>query len=158
MIKIEEAGQIAALQAPPPHRRAVLLAEAGLWYDAAAAATEATASDRHAALDALLNEVGLVEPARYGRESAVSKISLSCDGSKTVPSLAGRGETRRERDREAQRVHRNQRAILFDEGPAAVIKLGLRALLHWQGRKTQWCHPLVARLIASKLYALRSAL
>jgi hypothetical protein len=32
---------------------------------------EAAASDRHAALDALLNEVGLVEPARYSRETAV---------------------------------------------------------------------------------------
>ena len=61
----------AALQGAPPHRRAVLLAEAGLWYDAVAAAAEAAASDRHAALDALLNEVGLVEPARYSRDTVV---------------------------------------------------------------------------------------
>jgi hypothetical protein len=46
-------------------QRAVLLAQAGLWYDAVAAAADFQASDRHAALDALMNEVGLVEPARY---------------------------------------------------------------------------------------------
>jgi hypothetical protein len=60
----------AALQAASPHRRAVFMAEAGLWYDAVAAAAEAAASDRHAALDALMNEVGLAEPARYDRQAA----------------------------------------------------------------------------------------
>jgi len=38
----------------------VLFADAGLWYDAVAAAADL---DQHAALDALMNEVGLVEPA-----------------------------------------------------------------------------------------------
>ena len=47
--------------------RAALFAQAGLWYDAVAAAAEMEAFDRHAALDALMNEVGLVEPARYDR-------------------------------------------------------------------------------------------
>lgn len=59
-----------ALQTAPPHRRAVLLAQAGLWYDAVAAAAEAAAFDRHAALDALMSEVGLAEPARYDRQTA----------------------------------------------------------------------------------------
>jgi hypothetical protein len=61
-----------SLLGAPPHRRAVLLAQAGLWYDAVATAAEAAAFDRHAALDALMSEVGLVEPARYDRETAVS--------------------------------------------------------------------------------------
>jgi hypothetical protein len=62
----------AALRAAPPNRRGALLAQAGLWYDAVAAAAEMAALDRHAALDALMNEVGLVEPARYDRQSAVA--------------------------------------------------------------------------------------
>jgi Domain of Unknown Function (DUF928) len=49
--------------------RAVLLAQAGLWYDAVAAAGDIEAFDRHAALDALMNEVGLVEAARYDRQA-----------------------------------------------------------------------------------------
>lgn len=60
----------APLGAAPPNRRAALLAQAGLWYDAVAAAAEMAALDRRAALDALMNEVGLVEPARYDRQSA----------------------------------------------------------------------------------------
>ena len=60
----------ATLRAAPPNRRAALLAQAGLWYDAVAAAAEMAALDRRAALDALMNEVGLVEPARYDRQSA----------------------------------------------------------------------------------------
>ena len=60
----------AALRAAPPDRRAALLAQAGLWYDAVAAAAEMAGLDRHAALDALMNEVGLVEPARYDRQTA----------------------------------------------------------------------------------------
>jgi hypothetical protein len=52
----------AAVRAAPSTRRAVLFADAGLWYDAIAAAADL---DQHAALDALMNEVGLVEPARY---------------------------------------------------------------------------------------------
>jgi hypothetical protein len=40
------------------------LAQAGLWYDAVAAAADISALDQHAALDTLMNEVGLTsEPA-----------------------------------------------------------------------------------------------
>ena len=60
----------AALRTAPPSRRDALLAQAGLWYDAVAAAGETAALDRHAALDALMNEVGLVEPASYDRRIA----------------------------------------------------------------------------------------
>ena len=56
-------------------QRAVLLAQAGLWYDAVAAAADIEAFDRHAALDALMNEVGLVEPARYDRETVGGVLS-----------------------------------------------------------------------------------
>jgi Domain of Unknown Function (DUF928) len=59
----------AALRAAPANHRAALLAQAGLWYDAVAAAAEAAPLDSHASLDALMNEVGLVEPARYDRET-----------------------------------------------------------------------------------------
>ncbi len=59
-----------ALRAAPVTGRAALLAQAGLWYDAIAAAAEMEAFDRHAALDALMNQVGLVEPARYDLQGA----------------------------------------------------------------------------------------
>ena len=60
----------AALRAAIPDGRTAFLAQAGLWYDAVAAAAEMAGLDRHAALDALMNEVGLVEPARYDRQTA----------------------------------------------------------------------------------------
>jgi hypothetical protein len=60
----------AALRTAAPSRRAGLLAQAGLWYDAVAAAADISALDRHAALDTLMNEVGLVEPAKYDRQTA----------------------------------------------------------------------------------------
>jgi hypothetical protein len=56
-----------ALRGAPASRRATLFAQAGFWYDAVAAAADMEAFDRHAAFDALMNEVGLVEPARYDR-------------------------------------------------------------------------------------------
>jgi hypothetical protein len=59
-----------ALRGAPASRRAKLLAQAGIWYDAVAAAADLEAFDRHAALDALMNEVGLVEPAKYDRKAA----------------------------------------------------------------------------------------
>jgi hypothetical protein len=59
-----------ALRSAPRSQRAVLLAAAGLWYDAVDAAADIEAFDRHAALEALMNEVGLVEPARYDRQAA----------------------------------------------------------------------------------------
>jgi Domain of Unknown Function (DUF928) len=58
-----------AVRTAPPARRAALYAQAGFWYDAAAAAAEAAPFDRRAALDALVNEVGLVEPG-YDRQAA----------------------------------------------------------------------------------------
>jgi hypothetical protein len=57
-----------ALRGAPTSRRATLFAQAGFWYDAVAAAADMEAFDRDAALDALMNEVGLVEPARYERQ------------------------------------------------------------------------------------------
>jgi|SRR5208282_3460143 len=63
-------GLDATTRAAPLVRRAALFAEAGLWYDAVAAANEAAALDRHAALDALINEVGLVAVAGSGRQTA----------------------------------------------------------------------------------------
>jgi hypothetical protein len=61
-----------ALRGASASQRAALLARAGLWYDAVAAAADIEASDRHAALDALMNEVGLVEPERYDRQVTAS--------------------------------------------------------------------------------------
>ena len=52
----------------PPLRRAAILAEAGLWYDAIAAAAAAQDLDRHAALDALIRQAGLSEAAGYARD------------------------------------------------------------------------------------------
>ena len=58
-----------ALRGASASRRAVALAQAGLWYDAVAAAADIGAFDRHAALDALMSEVGLIEAARYDRQA-----------------------------------------------------------------------------------------
>jgi hypothetical protein len=58
-----------ALRDASTSQRVVLLARAGLWYDAVAAAADIEAFDQHAALDALMNEVGLVEAARYDRQA-----------------------------------------------------------------------------------------
>jgi hypothetical protein len=59
-----------AVQAASPARRAGILAGASLWYDAVAAAAEAENLDRHAALDALLTQVGLSEPANFDRSAS----------------------------------------------------------------------------------------
>jgi hypothetical protein len=59
-----------AVRAAPPIRRATMLAQAGLWYDAVAAASEAKDFDRHAALDALIEQAGLTEAAEYDRRAA----------------------------------------------------------------------------------------
>jgi Domain of Unknown Function (DUF928) len=64
-----------ALRGTPSNRRAAVFAQAGLWYDAVAAAAEMEAFDRHAALDALMNEVGLVEPASYDRQTVDGRRS-----------------------------------------------------------------------------------
>jgi hypothetical protein len=64
-----------ALRGAPSNRRAAVFAQAGFWYDAVAAAAEMEAFDRHAALDALMNEVGLVEPASYDRQTVDGRRS-----------------------------------------------------------------------------------
>jgi hypothetical protein len=53
----------AALRNSPPTRRAALLAQAGLWYDAVAAAAET----KDPAIDALMDQVGLEAPAKSDR-------------------------------------------------------------------------------------------
>jgi hypothetical protein len=65
-----DASVTSALQTAPPLRRAGLLAQAGLWYDAVAAAADSAAADRHAAFDALLDQVGLKEAAALDRQRA----------------------------------------------------------------------------------------
>lgn len=57
----------AAVRAATPGRRAVIYAQAGLWYDAAAAAAEAENTDGRAAFNALLDQAGLGVAARYNR-------------------------------------------------------------------------------------------
>lgn len=52
----------------PPQRRANVLAQAGLWYDAVDAAAANAAADRHVAFDALLEQVGLKGPAAADRQ------------------------------------------------------------------------------------------
>jgi len=59
-----------AARSAPPLRRAVLFARGGFWYDAVAAAVEGQDADQHAALDALLDQVGLTGPAAYDRRAA----------------------------------------------------------------------------------------
>jgi hypothetical protein len=54
-------------RAVPPLRRAAVLADGGLWYDAVAAAAEAQSLDRHAALDALVHQAGLSQAAGYAQ-------------------------------------------------------------------------------------------
>jgi hypothetical protein len=57
-----------AMSAVPPLRRADLLADAGVWYDAVAAAAEAQSLDRHAALDALIHQAGLTDATGYAQD------------------------------------------------------------------------------------------
>jgi Domain of Unknown Function (DUF928) len=52
-------------RATPASGRAGLLARAGLWYDAVAAAAETASAGQDATLRALMREVGLLEPAIY---------------------------------------------------------------------------------------------
>jgi hypothetical protein len=59
----------AATRTPGPSSVGAL-AGAGLWYDAVAAAAESQNLDHHAALDRLLTEVGLTEPANADRAPA----------------------------------------------------------------------------------------
>ena len=62
----ERAASVAGL------RQAETLARAGLWYDAVAAAFDNRGSDRHAALDRLIEQVGLTEVARFDRAIAAN--------------------------------------------------------------------------------------
>ncbi len=57
-----------AALAAPPLRRAALLADAGLWYDAVAAAADGQHLDRHVALDALIHQADLSEATGYAQE------------------------------------------------------------------------------------------
>jgi hypothetical protein len=57
----------AAAHNAPPVRRAAIYAQAGLWYEAVAAAFDASNTDGHAAFDALLDQVGLQDTARFDR-------------------------------------------------------------------------------------------
>ena len=56
-----------AARAASPLQRAALFAQNGVWYDAVTAAAEAQNLDRHAALDGLMEQVGLKEPAAFDR-------------------------------------------------------------------------------------------
>lgn len=62
-----------AVRTATPARRAALYAQAGFWYDAVAAA-ESEPFDRHAALAALMNEVGLVEPGYRGQADGTTAV------------------------------------------------------------------------------------
>jgi len=59
--------------AAPPITRAAILGQAGLWYDAVAAAAAAENGDGHAALDSLLHQVGLNGPARFDHAAEMSR-------------------------------------------------------------------------------------
>lgn len=61
---VDTSAALAAL----PLRRAALLADAGLWYDAVAAAAEAQTLDQHAALDALIHQAGLTDASGYAQD------------------------------------------------------------------------------------------
>ena len=53
----------AAARSASPGARAAVLAQAGLWYDAVAAAADAGSADRNRALGTLMHQVGLAVPA-----------------------------------------------------------------------------------------------
>ena len=59
----------AAAGAQPPSRTAQL-AGAGLWYDAVAAAIDSETLDRHAAIDALIEQAGLTQASLYEKAAA----------------------------------------------------------------------------------------
>lgn len=59
----------AAARAAGPAQRVGVYANAGLWYEALAAAAENAGADRHAAFDALLDQVGLRNVASFDRKS-----------------------------------------------------------------------------------------
>jgi hypothetical protein len=61
-------------RAAPLGRRAVLYAQAGLWYDAVAAAVAAEPVDGYAALDALMSEVGLAEAGYHPRAALTATV------------------------------------------------------------------------------------
>jgi hypothetical protein len=60
-------GQVATPPTALPEQRAAALAQAGVWYDAVAAAVEAEARDRHVSLDALMQQVGLRHAVAFER-------------------------------------------------------------------------------------------
>jgi hypothetical protein len=62
----------AAVRSAPALRRAALFASHGLWYDAIA---EAVDLNQHAVLDALMNQVGLIEPVKYDTQTTAGALS-----------------------------------------------------------------------------------
>jgi hypothetical protein len=59
-----------AVRGAAPLQQAALYAQHGFWYDAVAAAVVGGNTDRHAALDALLDQVGLPDVASADRATA----------------------------------------------------------------------------------------
>src|SRR5215472_10489391 len=59
-----------AVRGAAPLQQAALYAQHGFWYDAVAAAAAGETTDRHAALDALLDQIGLSEVANIDRATA----------------------------------------------------------------------------------------
>ena len=70
IVRVEPSAATATAAAGAGPGRAAMFAGAGLWYDAVAAAVDGREEDRHAALDALLDQVGLADVARFDRSVA----------------------------------------------------------------------------------------
>jgi Domain of Unknown Function (DUF928) len=76
ILRTGDASAVAAVHqaaSSPPMARAAILGQAGLWYDAVAAAAAAENGDGHAALDSLLHQVGLNGPARFDHAAEMSR-------------------------------------------------------------------------------------
>jgi hypothetical protein len=67
IMRTDNAGPVTAAQAAGPIARPAILAQAGLWYDAIAAAAAPDDRDGHAALDSLFDQEHLGGPARFDR-------------------------------------------------------------------------------------------
>jgi hypothetical protein len=74
ILRSDEPGAAAA-RAAPAAGQAAIFAQAGLWYDAVAAAVASEAVDRHAALDALLDQAGLGALAKTDRARLTARGS-----------------------------------------------------------------------------------
>ncbi|HEV8678117.1 MAG TPA: DUF928 domain-containing protein [Stellaceae bacterium] len=67
ILRVAPDPETAGAAASPGLRQAATFARAGLWYDAISAAFDNRGSDGHAALDHLMEQVGLTEAARFDR-------------------------------------------------------------------------------------------